>query len=83
MRSILVLISSPSAVIRTPGSPAPEVFESVVFVSRFISCNKKSSFLPSSPPWFEQLLEFANVDLQPVDFLRDVASVHQIGDLLS
>src|SRR5208283_49486 len=51
MRSILVLISRPSAVIRTPGSPAPDVFERVVFVSRFISCNRKSSFLPSSPPW--------------------------------
>ena len=48
--SIAALAASASSVIFSPASPAPLVFERIVLVSRFISCSRKSSFLPTSPP---------------------------------
>src|SRR5205823_14889400 len=43
-------ICKPSSVIRSASPATPEVFDSSVLVSRFISCRRKSSFLPTSPP---------------------------------
>src|SRR4029077_3230375 len=47
--SISVLIASPISVIFSASPARPEVFESNVLASRFISCKRKSSFLPTSP----------------------------------
>src|SRR5580698_3894800 len=49
IRSISALAARPRSVSVSPVSPRPPVFESTVFVSRFISCRRKSSFLPVSP----------------------------------
>src|SRR5206468_4576498 len=49
--SISDFISSPSSVMRNPSPATPEVLESSVLASRFSSCKRKSSFLPTSPPW--------------------------------
>src|SRR5208337_654723 len=49
--SISDFISSPISVIFKASPARPEVFESSVLASRFISCSRKSSFLPTSPPW--------------------------------
>src|SRR4029077_13087126 len=46
--SISDLISSARRVISSPSASLPGVFESSVFVSRWISCSRKSSFLPIS-----------------------------------
>src|SRR5437660_521530 len=48
--SISAFIASPSSVTRKPWPAMPAVFDSMVLASRFISCNRKSSFLPASPP---------------------------------
>src|SRR5712692_9286546 len=48
--SISDLTSSPRSVMANPSASIPGVFESMVFASRCISCSRKSSFLPSSPP---------------------------------
>src|SRR5271167_3619542 len=47
--SISDLISKPASVIFKASPAKPEVFESRVLASRFISCNRKSIFLPTSP----------------------------------
>ncbi len=48
--SISDFIPSPASVIRVPLPATPLVFESRVLASRFISCSRKSSFFPTSPP---------------------------------
>src|SRR5262249_52470045 len=48
--SISAFICRPSSVMRSPSPAMPEVFASSVFASRFISCSRKSSCLPASPP---------------------------------
>src|SRR5262249_40466958 len=48
--SISDFICRPSSVMRSPSPATPEVFESSVLASRFSSCSRKSSFLPTSPP---------------------------------
>src|SRR5262249_3611509 len=53
--SISAFISSPTSVIRSAPPVIPEVFESSVLASRFISWRRKSSFLPTSPPWSSSL----------------------------
>src|SRR5208337_5527515 len=48
--SISDFISRPISVTFKASPARPEVLESIVLASRFISCNKKSIFLPTSPP---------------------------------
>src|SRR5262249_8923777 len=48
--SISDFIARPASVIFNASPARPEVFESSVLASRFISCKRKSSFLPISPP---------------------------------
>src|SRR5262249_35667199 len=48
--SISDFIVRPSSVMRRPSPLTPAVLESSVLASRFISCKRKSSFLPTSPP---------------------------------
>src|SRR5882762_2414383 len=48
--SISAFITSPASVIFKASPANPDVFESSVLASRFISCSRKSSFLPTSPP---------------------------------
>src|SRR5207244_2901225 len=47
--SISDFMASPNSVMRSPSPLTPAVFESSVLASRFISCSRKSSFLPTSP----------------------------------
>src|ERR1039458_9021535 len=49
--SISDFISKPISVTFKASPARPEVFESRVFASRFISCSRKSIFLPTSPSW--------------------------------
>src|SRR5581483_10129063 len=49
--SISDLIARPISVIFSASPASPEVFESKVLASRFNSWSRKSSFLPTSPPW--------------------------------
>src|SRR5262249_29679255 len=49
IRSISALAANPRSVRVRPVSPSPPVLERIVFVSRFISCSRKSSFFPVSP----------------------------------
>ena len=55
----------------------PEVFESSVLASRFISCSRKSSFLPISPPCVEQSEEMLDVGIQADEFFLNVAAIDQ------
>src|ERR1700688_935879 len=48
--SISAFMDSPSSVIFIVSPDNPEVFDSNVFASRFISCSRKSNFFPTSPP---------------------------------
>src|SRR5580700_1883754 len=48
--SISAFIDNPSSVIFMASPAKPEVLDSRVLASRFISCSRKSSFLPTSPP---------------------------------
>src|SRR6185437_15087227 len=48
--SISAFMASPSCVMRRASPATPVVLESRVLASRFISCSRKSSFLPTSPP---------------------------------
>src|SRR6266567_5220535 len=48
--SISAFIASPASVIFNASPARPEVLESRVLASRFISCRRKSSFFPISPP---------------------------------
>src|ERR1700757_3252656 len=48
--SISAFMARPASVIFSASPASPEVFESRVLASRFISCSRKSSFLPISPP---------------------------------
>src|SRR5256885_2401056 len=48
--SISDFMANPNSVIRSASPTTPDVFESSVLASRFISCSKKSSFFPTSPP---------------------------------
>src|SRR5580704_3667284 len=48
--SISAFMARPASVMLSASPARPEVFESSVFASRFISCSRKSSFLPISPP---------------------------------
>src|SRR5579864_4867086 len=48
--SISAFMARPASVIFSASPARPEVFDSNVFASRFISWSKKSSFLPASPP---------------------------------
>src|SRR5208283_5847248 len=48
--SISDFMASPSPVMRKASPATPVVLDISVLVSRFISCNRKSSFLPTSPP---------------------------------
>src|SRR5208283_1997069 len=48
--SMDALTSSARLVIFRAPSPAPLVLDRIVLVSRFISCSRKSNFLPASPP---------------------------------
>src|SRR5215469_4279801 len=48
--SISDLMDRPISVICSASPARPEVFDSRVLASRFISCSRKSSFLPTSPP---------------------------------
>src|SRR5690348_3094692 len=50
--SIADFIRNPSSVMRMASPAIPVVFESIVLASRFISCSRKSSRLPTSPPPF-------------------------------
>src|SRR5579863_7349371 len=47
--SISAFMARPASVIFSASPARPEVLESSVFASRFISCSRKSSFLPTSP----------------------------------
>ena len=75
--SISAFIASPSSVIFRASPASPEVLESSVLASRFISCNRKSSFLPTSPPSIEQAQKMLDVVIQADQFLLNVAAVHQ------
>src|SRR5215469_4193417 len=48
--SISAFMARPASVILRASPASPEVFESRVLASRFISCSRKSSRLPISPP---------------------------------
>src|SRR5579863_247527 len=48
--SISAFMANPASVILSASPARPDVFESSVLASRFISCRRKSSFLPTSPP---------------------------------
>src|SRR5437899_9144160 len=48
--SISAFMANPASVIFKASPASPDVFESRVLDSRFISCRRKSSFLPTSPP---------------------------------
>ena len=71
------LAASASSVILIAASPAPLVFDRIVLVSRFISCSRKSSFLPIFAAGFEQLGQLPGMDLQPRQFFADVAAIGQ------
>src|SRR5262249_3315397 len=57
--SISAFICRPSSVMRRPSPATPEVFESRVLASRLSSCKRKSSFLPTSPPWSSSLRKWS------------------------
>ncbi len=67
---------------RVPLPPTPPVFESSVLASRFISCSRKSSFLPTSPPGGEKLAEVPDVGGHARQLLGDIAALHQHGNFL-
>src|SRR5580693_482127 len=48
--SISAFMAKPASVIFSASPASPDVFESKVLASRFISCSRKSSFFPISPP---------------------------------
>ncbi len=75
-------MASPSSVMRVPFPLTPPVFESSVLASRFISCSKKSSFLPALAAGQEQLAKMLDVRGHARQLLRDVAALHQHSHLL-
>ena len=65
-----------------PSSPRPPVFERTVLVSRFISCSRKSSRLPTSPAPVSISSRCAAWVRRRTSSSRDIAAVGQDGGLL-
>ena len=74
-------MASPSSVMRVPLPLTPPVFESSVLASRFISCSRKSSFLPSFAAGRQQFAEMLDVRGHARQLLGDVAALDEHGNL--
>src|SRR5260370_6350605 len=48
--SLSAFIASPASGMFSASPATPEIFESRIFASRFLSCNTQSIFFPTSPP---------------------------------
>ena len=80
--SISDFMARPSSVMRSASPATPVVFDNRVLASRFISCSRKSSFLPTSPPPSSSEQKVLDVVLHAHQFFLNVAALGQHGGFL-